>query len=948
MQYNKVFLNKFNNWNDLETAIELISIPREKGNAFEQFSYLYFEYHKKLYMIEDMWFSYREIPDEIKRKLKLDKRDSGVDGVIKRKTGELVVVQCKFRKGQMPPTYRELTTFWAESEYADERCIFANSYELPEQSDKKSNQFVILRGELTNLDSYFFEWLYSKMNINENYKIPEKFTPFPHQEKIIQDVIKGFESNNRGKLLAACGTGKTLTSLWIKEKLSAKLTLFVAPNLALIKQTLESWVPQANKDFIYLCVCSDKSVATIRKSTDAELDSMSFIDVPVTTDKDKIKAFFEFETDVEKVIFSTYQSLDSIVQANNEIDGINFDVAFFDEAHRTAGNKDTNMFTIGMNDDFIPISKRLFMTATERYVNPRIIQKATDHDLEVFSMDDSAQYGPTFTTLSFRDAIEKKIISDYKIIVPIIKESELVNMINRDDYLSISDTIVDSQNLFKQILLAKVMNEVGIKKVITYHQSIKRAKQFVNDESGIDLASICISIIDDITSSEMHTSHINGGMSAGKRREIFDVFVDSPYGVISNARCLTEGVDVPVIDGIFFADARNSVIDIIQAVGRSLRITNDKEKISYILIPIIISDDIVKFSEIDPQKFDTLHSIIQALRDQDRILADYINKLNLRIAKGIEGDGGEEDTAPIINIKTMGIDDISSNVLLKIAEINKNSEHNANGFEFTKEIRKSGIVRGKFKTMGDYNLVAYNKNVLKTMEKFENYEIGKSRIEIKINNNNVSHTERMGAIEVKSNKFYATPIGVMFLEANDFDLAKPILREQILKYFTRDPLTHVIYYPYRYALKIFKSIKTLNKFEFSYAFYISKNLDDRGVNFAIEVVNYLRETYPKIEFLSSYNKKIVISALNEKYNTTFKEDDIWTSRTTVSNQFGYLGNHLSVFPEIFEISSGIISVRDDIEAIKNIEELLEKTSHIETSPLDNLQELYVTYQGWLN
>lgn len=948
MKFNKIYRDKFENWNDLEKAIGQITNTREKGNAFEQFSYLYFDYYKKLYMIDEMWFSYSAIPDDIKNKLKLDSRDSGVDGVIRRKTGELVVVQCKFRKDQSIPTYHELSTFWAESEYANERCIFANSYDLPEQSKKKSNQFVILRGELTNLSEDFFEWLFNRINGNEEYEAQKKYEPFPHQEKIIKDVIEGFQTNNRGKLLAACGTGKTLTSLWIKEQIGARLTLFVAPNLALIKQTLESWMPQSTNEFIYLCVCSDKSVASVKNSMDAELDDMSFIDVPVTTDKDKIREFLEFETDEEKVIFSTYQSLDSVVQANNEIDEMKFDIAFFDEAHRTAGNKDTQMFTVGLKDEFIPIGKRLFMTATERYVNPRIIQRATEHDLEVFSMDDPNQYGPTFTTLSFRDAIEQKIISDYKIIVPIIKESELVDLIDNDEYLKISDTVVDSQNLFKQILLAKVMSEVGIKKVITYHQSIKKAKQFINSESELNLHSVCQSILKDVNASEIFTSHINGGMSAGVRNEIFDIFVETPYGVISNARCLTEGVDVPVIDGIFFADSRNSVIDIIQAVGRSLRITADKEKVSYIIIPIILSDEITDFSEIDPKKFDTLHSIVQALRDQDRILADYINKLNLSIAKGKSEVEESDDTPSMIELQSLGIEDISSNVLLRIAEVNKDSDHIKGTFEFTKGARRSGVERGLFKTIGDYNMVAYDRLVSKTIEKFDDYEIGKNRSEIKIDNNNVSHTERIGAIEYRSNNFYVTDIGEKISSINEHELKIPIIREQILKYYNRDPITQIVYFPYRFSLKVFKEIKSLSKFEFSYAFYIAKNLDELGVQYAVDVVNYLRKTYPQIEVLSSENKTIVLDVLNEKYGTTFNVDDIWASRTTVNNQYGYLKNHLSVFPDIFRVDKGTIGLTNEVDSINKIDYILRKTNFIELSPLDRLHELYVNYQSWLD
>ena len=187
---------------------------------------------------------------------------------------------------------------------------------------------------------------------------------------MISEVLDGFATESRGKMLAACGTGKTLTALWIKEKLNAKYVLFVAPNLALIKQTLESWMPQAKLLHIS-CVCSDNTVAQgARKAAYDEFETdATYIGVPVTTDPEKIAEFILFDTPKDKVIFSTYQSLDSIVSALQKIEDFYFDIAFFDEAHRTAGNKDSKMFVLGMHDTFIPAKKRLFMTATERFVN---------------------------------------------------------------------------------------------------------------------------------------------------------------------------------------------------------------------------------------------------------------------------------------------------------------------------------------------------------------------------------------------------------------------------------------------------------------------------------------------------------------------------------------------------------------------------------------------------
>lgn len=447
MHFNSIFKNRYTCWDDVEKDIESISVTKEKGDAFEQFAYAYFTYFKDIYQIRELFMG-PDIPEEYKNTYKLEKKDSGVDGLIIRENGSSVAYQVKFRSDQEAPSYDDLTSFWAESEHASERCIFANCYTLPKQSYKKKDQFTILRDSLTSLDEDFYSWLYNFANTGDSTVQKEKYKPLKHQEKMIDEVVRGFETMSRGKLLAACGTGKTLTALWIKEELNCGVVLFVAPNLALIKQTLESWMPQANSPFNYLCVCSDETVADSDDEDDFAAD-ISYIDVPVTTDPQKIREFIEYASEKDKVIFSTYQSLDAIVLALSDVENFAFDIAFFDEAHRTAGNKDSDMFIYGMNDEFVPCKRRLFMTATERFVNPRIVGRAKQLNYEVFSMDNEEQYGITFSALPFRAAIEQGIISDYKIILCCMNESELKKIIQDNQIISLGDRQVDAQTLFK-------------------------------------------------------------------------------------------------------------------------------------------------------------------------------------------------------------------------------------------------------------------------------------------------------------------------------------------------------------------------------------------------------------------------------------------------------------------------------------------------------------------
>lgn len=242
MVFHKLYQRKYRCWAELEREIEKLPGQREKGDAFEQFAFAYFTFFQEIYQIDKLYPG-REIPDEIKRAYRLEKRDSGVDGFYERQDGGGVAYQVKFRAGGEAPSYEELTSFWAESEHADQRCIFANCYSLPRQAYKKKDQFTILRDSLTALDGEFFAWIYDFAGLGRRTAPKEKLSPRPHQQKMLREVLEGFSRAGRGKLLAACGTGKTLTALWIQEALEARTVLFIAPNLALIKQTVEAWMP---------------------------------------------------------------------------------------------------------------------------------------------------------------------------------------------------------------------------------------------------------------------------------------------------------------------------------------------------------------------------------------------------------------------------------------------------------------------------------------------------------------------------------------------------------------------------------------------------------------------------------------------------------------------------------------------------------------------------------
>ena len=661
--------------------------------------------------------------------------------------------------------------------------MFSNCHTLPPQALKKKNQFSIMRSQLVSLDSEFYDWLFNYANTgNQTHEII-KYPRRDYQVPLIEDVINGFKEHDRGKLLAACGTGKTLTALWIKEDMGCAKTLFVAPNLALIKQTLESWAPQANEPFEYICVCSDKTVSDNDLLSDDRID-VSYIGVPVTTDSDDIVKFLAHEGGRDKVVFSTYQSLDAVYAAIQKADGYCFDIAFFDEAHRTAGSKDTNMFTIGMSDDFIPCKKRLFMTATERVVSSRVINAANEYGVSVYSMDNEELYGPTFASLPFREAIEKGIISDYKIILSCMDESDLTSIIDENRLITLDEgeNISQAKTVFKQIILAKAMSDCNVKKVISYHYNIGSAKDFISPSIQKALSSEIINYEDKNTC----ISHINGTMPARERQSIFGDFIKADYGIISNARCLTEGIDVPIIDAVFFSDPKNSVVDIIQAIGRSLRKSPDKRnKYSYIIIPVVIPRASRSFSDIDPKEFETLHSVIQALRDQDHILADCIDRLNMKVATAGTNQptvGGDDGPIVIDLPERIDIKEFASSLSLKIAEISAKADNISD--IITDSSRASGVNR-VFRTMGDMTIDTYfHNNVEPTINMFDANNSPLDSATLKINNNNLSHTRKVGAIAKRFDSDYElSEIGKALVNNPDDYIS--IFREQMLKYYPK-------------------------------------------------------------------------------------------------------------------------------------------------------------------
>lgn len=437
MIYSNLLKKHYSDWPSLEKAIEALPTAKARGNVFEEFTFAYFTIKKQMYQIAEIYPS-ADIPDKYRKAFKLGNKqhqDSGVDGLIITNEGKSIAYQCKFRSGRVKPTYEELTKFWSDGRYCDYCCTVANSFAVSNLSDKHEENLQILAKDFDSLDQEFFDQLYDLVNNENAGKNKVFYEPYDYQKRIIKEVLVGFSVENRGKVIAACGTGKTLTSLWIVEAMKAETVLFLAPSISLVKQTLEAWADQAKIPFTYLCVCSDNTVSSNIDDDEADI-SVSQLGVPVTTNINEIAKFLDHTKGKVRYIFSTYQSADKISEAQKTAKDT-FDLIICDEAHRTAGLRSN--FSLALEDQFICSKKRLFMTATERMVRPLLKRHLEENGKVIFSMDDENVYGPLFSQYNFGAAIKDKTISDYKIVVAGVKESEVYNYIAENKHISVGD-----------------------------------------------------------------------------------------------------------------------------------------------------------------------------------------------------------------------------------------------------------------------------------------------------------------------------------------------------------------------------------------------------------------------------------------------------------------------------------------------------------------------------
>ena len=490
----------------------------------------------------------------------------GVDLIAQVKDGTYWAIQCKYHEDQnRNVSYKELSTFLSITERnktypkLSHRLVCTSANEISRRVQKAHPEKLgyLTSADFSKLGNAEFETF--RDLLGGESPLPMPFSPKPHQSKAIDNCVAFFKdkNNTRGKIIHPCGSGKSLTGYWIAEKLQSKTILLAVPSLALVRQTLSTWTREAVANGIemdWIAVCSDEDV----KSSDDPLMQRVDLGIEVNTDPNLVSEFLLNSTEGTKVVITTYQS-GEVVSEGLKKSGKTFDLGIFDEAHKTVGQKDKK-FAHLLNDENAKAERRVFMTATER-------QFKGNSD-EYLSMDDPEIYGTIIDELSFKEALEQKepILSDYKIVTTLVMKSEIEELIKNNNFVKTDGTDWtlegDASTFAALIALRKLIKERNIKHTVSFHNKIKRSKDFQKLNSEV-------SKIDDF--GNLSSFHVSGKDSTGVRAAELERFVETEPSLITNARCLTEGVDVPSIDAVLFADAKQSKIDIVQAAGRAWR-----------------------------------------------------------------------------------------------------------------------------------------------------------------------------------------------------------------------------------------------------------------------------------------------------------------------------------------------------------------------------------------
>ena len=594
----------------------------------------------------------------------IDRPDEGIDIVAEERNGDLCAIQCKCYADDGSIDLKALGTFMtAAGTYKMNNLILVYTGDhITEKAEfhlKKRNGAILTQEIMRDAAVDWSE--FPKLKPRKPHRLR------PYQQDALKRVAGGFGNDGRGQLLMACGTGKTLVSLRVAETVvpAGGTVLYLVPSITLIQQSMRAWSENRTVGQYYIGVCSDKTVS-------GEDGSITELECPVSTDPNDLKRYLGGRPkDRMTVVFCTYNSIQVVA---NALGRGRIDLALCDEAHRTIGGAGESYFTKVHEDANIRIKQRLYMTATPKIFTDKIRRAADAQERKIYAMDDERVYGPVFYELKFDEAVHKhEALSDYRVRIAFIDPS----LMDPDLQASLTDEQgllpLNEKNKMVAVwhsLLHPDRDEGAerlLQRVIVFSNTIRASKRFAgvtdgpSNGSSQDSFGGVVNMVKAVkpTDKDVKVRHVDGKTRALERKKQLRWLGESNRDpqkcrLLSNARCLSEGVDVPALDGVIFMEPRKSMVDVVQAVGRVMRRHPGKEY-GYVILPVAVpaGEDINKTLD-DGTTWKVVWEVLNALRSHDSTIAAEINKLVLDKKIGKDGSVGERIRIMSVTDNTLG------------------------------------------------------------------------------------------------------------------------------------------------------------------------------------------------------------------------------------------------------------------------------------------------------
>jgi len=635
---------------------------REKGTYFEELILTYFRN-------EATWkdrYSHVWMYSDWAKEQGIDRKDTGIDLVAQdASSGDYHAIQCKCYAEDYKLQKKDIDSFFTASGQKPftHRIIVSTTNNWSDNAEAAlfNQQPPVTKIDLQALEESQIDWAQYKPNKAVTLKAQKKLRP--HQELALKAIQKGLAKTDRGKLIMACGTGKTFTTLKVAEELAGagKRVLFLVPSLSLLSQTLTEWTQEATVPLHSFAVCSDSEVGKKRKKDDDIVQTFAHeLRYPATTNALRLAEEMSKRHDAThmSVVFSTYHSIQVLSDAQHKHSLADFDLVICDEAHRTTGatfeGDDESAFVKIHDNTFLGATKRLYMTATPRIYGDSAKIKEEQGGVVLYSMDNEEYFGKELFTINFSEAVQRRLLTDYKVIVLTIDErhvnARLQNLLKDENNSLKVDDAAKIIGCWKALSKQGIEQDVGtdlkpMQRALAFCQVIEASyKGKKHKVSSKQIASMFSAVVEayqiqaddeefDHGTLKCEAEHVDGSMNASQKEQKISWLKEEPgentCRILSNVRCMSEGVDVPALDAVLFLTPRNSQVDVVQSVGRVMRNAPGKEY-GYVILPVVIPVGMTPSEALnDNQVYKVVWDVLQALRSHDDQFDAMINKSDL-------------------------------------------------------------------------------------------------------------------------------------------------------------------------------------------------------------------------------------------------------------------------------------------------------------------------------